>query len=40
VTDDPVSEELLEATYNGNFGLEEHEIVPYICARLGPPDAD
>lgn len=37
---DPVSGELLEATYHGNFGLEEPDIVPYICARLGPPDAD
>jgi hypothetical protein len=36
---DPVSEELLEASYHGNFGLEEPDIVPYICARLAPPGA-
>jgi hypothetical protein len=31
--------ELLDASYHGNFGLEQPEIVPYICARLGPPEA-
>jgi hypothetical protein len=34
---DPVTEELLDASYHGNFGLEQPDIVPYICARLGPP---
>ncbi len=29
--------ELLDASYHGNFGLEEPDIDPYICARLGPP---
>ncbi len=29
--------ELLQASYHGNFGLENPDIDPYICARLGPP---
>jgi hypothetical protein len=33
---DPTNEGLLDASYHGNFGLEEPEILPYICARLGP----
>lgn len=33
---DPDSGELLDASYHGNFGLEEPDIVPYICDRLGP----
>lgn len=35
---DPVTGELLDASYHGNFGLEEPDILSYICARLGPPD--
>jgi hypothetical protein len=31
--------ELLDASYHGNFGLEEPDIDPYICARLGPSQA-
>jgi hypothetical protein len=31
--------ELLDASYHGNFGLEQPDIDPYICARLGPPQA-
>jgi hypothetical protein len=34
---DPETGELLDASYHGNFGLEQPEILPYICARLGPP---
>jgi hypothetical protein len=34
---DPDTGELLVASYHGNFGLEQPEIVPYICARLAPP---
>lgn len=30
------SGELLDASYHGNFGLEEPDIVPYICDSLGP----
>ena len=33
---DPATGELLEASYHGNFGLEQPDIVRYICARLGP----
>lgn len=33
---DPDSGELLDASYHGNFGLEEPDIVPYICDSLGP----
>ena len=36
---DPVTEELLDASYHGNFELEEPEITAYICMRLGPPQA-
>lgn len=36
LTVDPSTGDLLDATYHGNFGLEQPEIVPYICARLGP----
>ena len=34
---DPESGELLDASYHGNFDLEQPEILPYVCARLGPP---
>jgi hypothetical protein len=34
---DPDTGDLLDASYHGNFGLEEPEIVPYICSRLAPP---
>jgi hypothetical protein len=34
---DPVAEVLLSAEYHGNFDLEEPDIVPFICERLGPP---
>jgi hypothetical protein len=27
--------ELLDASYHGTFELEQPEIRPYICARLG-----
>jgi hypothetical protein len=30
--------ELLDASYHGNFELEQPEIGPYICSRLGPLD--
>jgi hypothetical protein len=33
---DPVTGELLDASYHGNFGLEQPEILPFICERLGP----
>lgn len=36
---DPATGELLDASYNGTFGLEKRDIDPYICARLGPPEA-
>jgi hypothetical protein len=36
---DPETGELLDASYHGNFGLEQPDIDPYICARLGPPEA-
>jgi hypothetical protein len=36
ITFDPVTGETISAEYHGNFGLEEPEIVPFICARLGP----
>ena len=36
---DPATGELLDASYHGNFGLENPEIDPYICARLAPPAA-
>jgi hypothetical protein len=29
--------ELVDASYHGNFGLEQPEIDSYICERLGPP---
>ena len=34
---DPDTGDLLDASYHGNFDLEQPEIVPYICSRLGPP---
>jgi hypothetical protein len=34
---DPATDELVDASYHGNFGLEEPDILPYICTRLGPP---
>jgi hypothetical protein len=34
---DPETGELLDASYHGNFGLEQPDIGPYICAQLGPP---
>jgi hypothetical protein len=34
---DPATDALLEASYHGNFGLEQPEIEPYICAQLAPP---
>jgi hypothetical protein len=34
---DPDTGELLDASYHGNFGLEQPEILPYICSRLAPP---
>lgn len=33
----PQTGELLDASYFGNFGLEEPDILPYICDTLGPP---
>jgi hypothetical protein len=36
---DPATDELLDASYHGNFDLEESEITAYLCARLGPPQA-
>jgi hypothetical protein len=33
------SGQLLDASYHGNFELEQPEIGPYICARLGPSQA-
>lgn len=36
---DPDTGELLDASYHGNFELEQPEIGPYICARLGPAQA-
>jgi hypothetical protein len=34
---DPATDALLDASYHGNFGLEQPEIGPYICAQLAPP---
>lgn len=34
---DPVAEVLISAEYHGNFDLEQPDIVPFICERLGPP---
>jgi hypothetical protein len=34
---DPDTGDLLDASYHGNFGLEQPAIVPYICSRLAPP---
>ena len=31
--------ELLDAEYHGSFGLENPEIDPYVCGRLGPPES-
>jgi hypothetical protein len=36
ITFDPVTGENISAEYHGNFGLEEPDIVPFICDRLGP----
>jgi hypothetical protein len=36
---DPATDELLDASYHGNFDLEEPEITAYLCARLEPPQA-
>ena len=33
------SGQLLDASYHANFEMEQPEIGPYICARLGPPQA-
>jgi len=39
LTLDPDSGELLDAEYHGSFGLENPEIDPYVCGRLGPPES-
>jgi hypothetical protein len=39
LTIDPETGELLDAEYHGSFGLENPEIDPYICGRLGPPES-
>ena len=37
ITFDPETGETIAAEYHGNFGLEEPDIVPFICSRLAPP---
>ena len=37
ITFDPETGENVSAEYHGNFGLEQPDIVPFICGRLGPP---
>jgi hypothetical protein len=37
ITFDAATGENISAEYHGNFGLEEPDIVPFICGRLAPP---
>jgi hypothetical protein len=37
ITFNPETGETISAEYHGNFGLEQPDIVPFICSRLAPP---